>query len=303
MDLKTWEGRFGGVRFNATDAATAVYSLFVLLFVLLFRARIPGAGLHALFNADVVLLVFLVCLIKEKWNGFRIVWLWYPIALYAFFYYQSGLLNRTLVPHFLDDPFLAADVRIFGEFPGFLLHRAIPGAVANEVFHFAYFCYYLLIPFAGILLYRKSHALFARYLLEVSVLFYACYAIFIFLPVEGPLHLRNGFFHGSGLFERIVDFLYRNGENPGGGVPQFARRGGVAGSVVERPSAPRGLPGARPPGRAPVAGNRLRHVPLRGGRPCRHGDGGRGDPAVPVTPLASSRRSGTPCTAPAGSAG
>jgi hypothetical protein len=219
MALKPWEGRFGEVRFNATDVATAVYSLFVLLFVLLFRARIPEAGLHALFNADVVLLVLLVCLLKEKWNGFRVVWLWYPLALYTFFYYQSGLLNRALVPHFLDDPFLAADVRIFGEFPGFLLHRAFPGAVANEVFHFAYFCYYLIIPFAGILLYRKGHDLFARYLLEVSVLFYVCYAIFIFLPVEGPLHLRNGFFHGSGVFERIVDFLYRKGENPGGAFP------------------------------------------------------------------------------------
>lgn len=219
MALKPWEGRLGEVRFNATDVATAVYSLFVLLFVLLFRARIPGAGLHALFNADVVLLVLLVCLLKEKWNGFRVVWLWYPLALYTFFYYQSGLLNRALVPHFLDDPFLAADVRIFGEFPGFLLHRAFPGAVANEVFHFAYFCYYLIIPFAGILLYRKGHDLFARYLLEVSVLFYVCYAIFIFLPVEGPLHLRNGFFHGSGVFERIVDFLYQKGENPGGAFP------------------------------------------------------------------------------------
>jgi len=219
MALKPWEGRLGEVRFNATDVATAVYSLFVLLFVLLFRARIPEAGLHALFNADVVLLVLLVCLLKEKWNGFRVVWLWYPLALYTFFYYQSGLLNRALVPHFLDDPFLAADVRIFGEFPGFLLHRAFPGAVANEVFHFAYFCYYLIIPFAGILLYRKGHDLFARYLLEVSVLFYVCYAIFIFLPVEGPLHLRNGTFHGSGVFERIVDFLYRKGENPGGAFP------------------------------------------------------------------------------------
>ena len=219
MALKPREGRFGEVRFNATDVATAVYSLFVLLFVLLFRARIPEAGLHALFNADVVLLVLLVCLLKEKWNGFRVVWLWYPLALYTFFYYQSGLLNRALVPHFLDDPFLAADVRIFGEFPGFLLHRAFPGAVANEVFHFSYFCYYLIIPFAGILLYRKSHDLFARYLLEVSVLFYVCYAIFILLPVEGPLHLRDGFFHGSGVFERIVDFLYRKGENPGGAFP------------------------------------------------------------------------------------
>jgi hypothetical protein len=240
MALKPWEGRFGEVRFNATDVATAVYSLFVLLFVLLFRARIPEAGLHALFNADVLLLVLLVCLLKEKWNGFRVVWLWYPLALYTFFYYQSGLLNRALVPHFLDDPFLAADVRIFGEFPGFLLHRAFPGAVANEVFHFAYFCYYLIIPFAGILLYRKGHDLFARYLLEVSVLFYVCYAIFIFLPVEGPLHLRNGFFHGSGVFERIVDFLYRKGENPGGAPARTSRWRGWwrGGASVTSPGSP-----------------------------------------------------------------
>jgi hypothetical protein len=49
------------------------------------------------------------------------------------------------------------DVRIFGKFPGFFLHGNHGNAFFDELFHFFYFSYYLIIPLTGILLYRKDH--------------------------------------------------------------------------------------------------------------------------------------------------
>ena len=144
---------------------------------------------------------------------------WHPIVLYTFLYYQSGLLNRVVFPEFLDATFWKLDVAVFGDFPGFFLHRVLGGPAANEVFHFAYFCYYLMIPLVGLLLFVRDRRLFREFVFQLTALFCFCYAVYIFLPVEGPLQLRIEFFSGDGVFERVVNFLYAEGENPGAAFP------------------------------------------------------------------------------------
>jgi len=85
------------------------------------------------------------------------VGLWYPLGLYALFYYQTGLINRVVVPQFMDGFFMNLDVRILCKFPGFFLHEKRGDAFFNEFFHFCYFSNYLIVPLTGILLYRKDH--------------------------------------------------------------------------------------------------------------------------------------------------
>ena len=60
--------------------------------------------------------------------------LWYPLVLYALLYYQTGLINRVVVPRFLDGFFMNLDVRIFGEFPGFFLRGKQGNAIPRRVF-------------------------------------------------------------------------------------------------------------------------------------------------------------------------
>ena len=43
--------------------------------------------------------------------------------------------------------------------------------------------------------------------------------IFIFLPVDGPMALRNEYFHQGGLFQAIIDFIYAGAEKPGAAFP------------------------------------------------------------------------------------
>jgi membrane-associated phospholipid phosphatase len=110
-------------------------------------------------------------------------------------------------------------VRIFGEFPGFILSRMPGSAFFDEFFHFFYFSYYLIIPLTGLLLYRKDIGLFKNYMFQLSSLFYVCYAIYIFLPVEGPIPFRNEYYLQHGVFRSIMDYIWAKGENPGAGFP------------------------------------------------------------------------------------
>ena len=222
---------------NATDRVTILYNVIVVIFTFIFRVKIAAYGCHLAFNLSVILLVLLLSLgrrssLRKIGTGtsdvlrdmpvpafLRTLSLWYPLILYSFFYYQTGLLNTVVVPRFLDSFFLNLDVRIFGQFPGFFLSGTHGNAFFDEFFHFFYFSYYLIIPLTCILLYRKDVKLFESFMFQLSALFYVCYAIFIFLPVEGPIPLRNEYYLQHGLFRSIVDFLWAKGETPGSAFP------------------------------------------------------------------------------------
>jgi membrane-associated phospholipid phosphatase len=207
---------------NATDRVTILYSVFVVIFTFLFRVKIAAYGCHLAFNLSVILGVLLLSLGRPSSSiktGAGVLSLSYPLILYGMFYYQTGLLNTVVVGRFLDSYFLNMDEQIFGQFPGLFLGGVQGNAFFDEFFHFFYFCYYLIIPLTFILLCRKDVKLFEKFVFQVSALFYVCYVIFIFLPVEGPIPLRNEYYQGHGLFRAIVDFIWAKGENPGAGFP------------------------------------------------------------------------------------
>jgi len=222
---------------NETDKITIIYNTVVVIFIFIFRAKIAAYGYHLAFNLSVILIVLLLSLsrrssLRKIGTGtsevlrdvpvttyLHTLSLWYPLILYSFIYYQTGLINTVVVPNFLDSFFLNLDVRIFGKFPGFFLSGTHCNAFLDEFFHFFYFSYYLIIPLTFILLYHKDVKLFESFVFQLSSLLYVCYVIFIFLPVEGPAQLRNEYYLQHGLFRTIVDFIWAKGENPGAGFP------------------------------------------------------------------------------------
>jgi membrane-associated phospholipid phosphatase len=208
------------VNLNLTDRITITYNLILLTFLFLFREKIGGYPYHVAFNLSVILLVLLLSLYDKRSTAIHNLHLWYPVLLYALFYYQTGLINRVVIPRFLDDFFMNLDVRIFGDFPGFFFHSRNGNVFKDEFFHLFYFSYYLAIPVTAFLMYRKDEKLFESFVFQLSALFYLCFLIYIFLPVEGPLRLRSNYYpEGGGFFRAIVDFIYQKGENPGAAFP------------------------------------------------------------------------------------
>jgi membrane-associated phospholipid phosphatase len=225
--------RMRNLSLNATDRITILYSVIVAVITFVFRAKISAYGYHLAFNLSAIILVLLLSLGRASSLGktgiglrgpfmpafLRTLSLWYPLILYGFFYYQTGLINTVVVPRFMDSFFLNLDVRIFGQFPGLFLNGTHGNAFLDEFFHFFYFSYYLIIPVTCILLYHKDVKLFESFLFQLSSLFYVCYLIYIFLPVEGPIPLRNEYYLQHGLFRSIVDFIWAKGEKPGSAFP------------------------------------------------------------------------------------
>jgi hypothetical protein len=199
------------VNLNATDRITIAYNFILVIFTFIFRADIAAYTYHLVFNLSVIFLVFLLSFRRTR-SSVGTVSLWYPLGLYALFYYQTGLINRVVVPQFMDGFFVNLDVWIFGEFPAVFFCGKHGNAFLDEFFHFCYFSYYLILPLTGILLFRKGLNLFESVVFQLSSLFYLCFVIYLFLPVEGPIALRNEYYHQEGLFRTIVDLIYTKGE-------------------------------------------------------------------------------------------
>jgi membrane-associated phospholipid phosphatase len=207
------------VNLNATDRITVLYSFILVIFTSIFSVKMTGYAYHLAFNLSVILVVLLLSFRRKCSLLAGTVSLWYPLVLYGLLYYQTGLINRFVVPHFLDGFFMNLDVWIFGEFPALFLRGKHGNPFLDEFFHFFYFSYYLIIPLTSILLFRKDVKLFQSFVFQLSSLFYLCFVIFILLPVEGPIALRNEYYHQGGLFQTMIDFIYTRGENPGAAFP------------------------------------------------------------------------------------
>ena len=204
---------------NNTDRVTILYNFILVIFTFIFRVKIAAYAYHLAFNLSVIFVVLLLSFRRRSSFPVYMVSLWYPLVLYGLLYYQTGLINRVVVPQFLDGFFMHLDVRIFGQFPALFLRGKQGNAFLDEFFHFFYFSYYLIIPLTGILLFRKDVKLFESFIFQLSSLFYLCFAIYILLPVEGPIAVRNAYYHQGGLFQAMVDFIYAGGENPGAAFP------------------------------------------------------------------------------------
>jgi membrane-associated phospholipid phosphatase len=207
------------VNLNVTDKITILYNFILVIFTFIFRAKIAAYAHHVAFNLSVILIVLLLSFRKRSSLSVFTVSLWYPFILYALLYYQTGLINRVVVPQFFGRFFMNLDVRIFGAFPAAFLRGEHGNAFLDEFFHFFYFSYYLAIVHTGVLLFRKNVKLFESFVFQLSFLFYLCFLIFILLPVEGPIALRNEYFHQGGLFQAMVDFIYTVAEKPGASFP------------------------------------------------------------------------------------
>ena len=162
----------------------------------------------------------------------------YPVLLYAGLYSETGHLNQMVHRGYLDAVFYRLDEQLFGGQPSFAFMEALPGRWVSEIFYAAYFSYYLMISGVGLALFLRQRAQFYHYVSVTSFVFYACYLIYIFLPVVGPRIYYPELSHISlpadlmpaavpafpaavqeGIFYRIMEVIYEHFESPGAAFP------------------------------------------------------------------------------------
>lgn len=163
----------------------------------------------------------------------------YPVLLYAALFAETGQLDHMFVQGYLDPVVIRWDQTLFGCQPSLVLMQKLPFLFLSELLYAAYFSYYLMIGGVGLALYLMNRSRFFHYVSVVSFVFYACYLLYIFLPVIGPpvffrtipgynlppdiqhLITSRGYPDAIkiGLFYRLVSWIYRVFEAPGAAIP------------------------------------------------------------------------------------
>jgi len=163
----------------------------------------------------------------------------YPVLLYTAFFIETGSLNRMFFRDYLDPLVAQWEQDVFGCQPSVLFMEKLPSLVISELFYISYFSYYIMISGVGIALFLRSRQQFFHYVSVVSFLFYACYFIYIFLPVIGSraffrqvdgyalppatqqLAITDAYPEAvqAGVFFQIMKWVYRVFEAPGAAFP------------------------------------------------------------------------------------
>lgn len=209
--------------YRLVDWATQGYLILVALLALLFHNHtVPSWGWLVLAHITVFGLVHTLIRAHtqrpdNRWVAFLRAF--YPMILYTGFYRETEYLNQIFVLQYLDPWFIQLEEAIFGFQPSVLFMEKFPQRWVAELMYGAYFSYYLMIVGVGLALFLRNRRQFSHYLTVVSILFYCCYILYIFLPVCGP----RVFFEDFGTFEvdpaiRAVGYAHPMPPSVAGGI-------------------------------------------------------------------------------------
>jgi membrane-associated phospholipid phosphatase len=138
-------------------------------------------------------------------------------------------MHFVVYQEYLDPFFAYLDKRIFGYQPSVYWGIWYDYFMVQEFFHYAYFSYYFMI--VGLPLYiffTKDNFEFMRVMFNLFFVFYACFIVYMILPVAGGrfLYSNEAIYmkdltetYRNGMFTHIVVFIFRNSEHWGAAFP------------------------------------------------------------------------------------
>lgn len=147
----------------------------------------------------------------------------YPVLLFEFFYTSGHAFNRIIFTDWLDPWFMGIDLKLFGYYPSLEWGVKYSNWLLQELFHFAYFCYYPMIVGLPVYLYIKQPKAFKELIFNLTFVFYCCYFIYSVLPVIGGRYLPEAMeltkVYRFGPFTHIMAYIYRTSGHLGGAFP------------------------------------------------------------------------------------
>lgn len=176
-------GRWGFLAPELVSLAYALFTVVLILFTwtnlsdpqyLLWQRLSYLSGTIALWVVSLMWPCRLMMLIRVMYL-FIILGSWYP---------DTYELNSQFTN--LDHIFASYEQDLFGFQPALHFSRVHSSALVSELMHMGYFSYYLFFVVTAIVVYQRYFSQFERVVYVIIASFFACYVIFVFLPVTGP---------------------------------------------------------------------------------------------------------------------
>jgi membrane-associated phospholipid phosphatase len=183
--------------YRLIDVATQSYLLFVALVALALRGE-QWVALVALHLGTMAAIHCLIgphpppetrAVVAGRFTATAArAWLreFYPIFLFVGLYRETVVLNRMMDTPRLDPWLVKADHALLGFQPAEAFSVTFAQPLFSEFMHLSYLSYHLMIGGVGLWLSVRNLAAFRHFVTVVSLVFYACYATYLFVPAVGP---------------------------------------------------------------------------------------------------------------------
>ncbi|MSU24684.1 MAG: phosphatase PAP2 family protein [Opitutus sp.] len=184
-------------QYRLVDVATQGYLLFVAFVALALRGE-HWVGLVALHLGTVTVVHGLIRTNPPpaardvaggafSANAGR-AWLreFYPILLYVGLYVETVVVNRMMATPRLDPWLLRVDHELLGFQPAEVFPVAFVQPLFSEFMHLSYLSFHVMVGGVGWWLSVRNLTAFRHFVTVVSLVFYACYATYLFVPAVGP---------------------------------------------------------------------------------------------------------------------
>jgi membrane-associated phospholipid phosphatase len=213
-------------KFYPIEILTFIYVLLTALYIVVFWDSVKENAAGKLLCARLAILGIMAGLYvwNRYCNGQMITILRniMPLALVAYFYPETYLLNHCIFPDYLDAAVVRIDQQIFGCSLSTRFCKAVPFAWFNELMNLAYLSFFftILIVIGYFLFRNKENAYRSAFILLCS--FFVYYVLFIVFPTEGPQFYEFDYSNvlpEFGLMRKLLLFVHTIGERPTGAVP------------------------------------------------------------------------------------
>jgi hypothetical protein len=151
----------------------------------------------------------------------------YPLIWILPLWTELDFLRHLLHTTSFDAPVAALDLAVFRVHLDEVWIYRLPAVWFSELMHAAYFAYYLtvIVPLLYVIIARRGNALYDM-TLRVTLVYLACYAVYIAFPVDGP-HFLSEHYSGpltDGFFYKLVRSFQESGDSLGCSFPSFGSR-------------------------------------------------------------------------------
>ena len=222
--IRQVEPWIAGFQLRLVDRATIFY-LGLVAVILIFFHRGVSHWLWLVFGHVLLIssLLLLIRFVDTRRNSKVLTFLrdTYPLFLYTFMFEEVNLIVNILFPFWLEPWLIKWDFLLFDTNPTVWV-ESIFRPWLTEWMAFAYWSYYVFIPFVGVFLYIKKRSLFHSYVFYLSLTLYVCYFSFLFLSARGP-HETLAHLHSErlvvGFFANFVDTIQSKASISGGAFP------------------------------------------------------------------------------------
>jgi membrane-associated phospholipid phosphatase len=173
--------------------------------------------------------IILLVVMTVRWlpvHGSRLsaaVRLLYPILLLTPLYRMTGDYMFLVFDGFLDQHLVAFEKSLFGVNPTLYVDQHLLGVWTNEVIHFFYFSYYLMIPgfFLTMFLLGRDDIIVSAWT-ATMITFITSYVLFFLYPVEGPRWYFADVYQNAvqgPVFRHLTEIVMAKGAVRGGAIP------------------------------------------------------------------------------------